>query len=107
MKKALLFTGCLLYALMALAEIEIYRVIPGKIIYKLFCCPLPSRCRLVFGGLWGTSLDIQKLGRYYDPSYQKTPVRLLGQSEIRRPRLRSEKQVKRQHDFVRPNFPGQ
>ncbi len=47
-------------------------IVPNQYtMYKLFTNRLPSRCRLVFCGLWGKSLDIMSLGRYYDPSYHE------------------------------------
>ncbi len=48
------------------------QIVPNKYkLYKLGVARLPMKCRLVFGGKWGSSLDIQKLGRYYDPSYHQ------------------------------------
>lgn len=47
-------------------------LVPGQYqLHKIFTAYLPAYCRLVFGGMWGLSLDLQKLGRYYDPSYQQ------------------------------------
>lgn len=40
-------------------------------LHKLFTAYISPRSRLVFGNLWGSSLDLMKLGRYYDPTYQK------------------------------------
>lgn len=46
--------------------------VPGKYkLYRLGIAYLPQSCRVVFGGLWGTALDIEDLGRYFDPSCQK------------------------------------
>jgi len=38
-------------------------------LHELFTARLPARVRLVFAERWGTSLDILKLGRYYDPTF--------------------------------------
>ncbi len=47
-------------------------IVPNQYkLYKLITNRLPARCRLVFCGLWGSSLDIMNLGRYYDPSYHE------------------------------------
>lgn len=52
--------------------VPIEAIKPGQYqLHKLFTATLPQRNRLVFGHLWGTSLDVMKLGRYYDPSYQQ------------------------------------
>jgi hypothetical protein len=53
-------------------RIKLADIVPNRYkLYKLFTTYLPARSRFVIGGLWGSSLDIQKLGRYYDPSYQQ------------------------------------
>jgi len=47
-------------------------IVPNEYhMYKLLTTSLPPRFRLVFLGLWGSSVDIMDLGRYYDPSYHE------------------------------------
>jgi hypothetical protein len=52
--------------------IEKERIVPGQ--YKLYCLGtayLPAASRFVLGGRWGSALDMNGFGRYYDPSYQQ------------------------------------
>lgn len=56
----------------ATGEIPANRIVPNQYhLYKLFTAPLTPKCRLVLGDLWGKSVDIMRLGRYFDPSYQR------------------------------------
>ena len=56
----------------ARGEIKKEDIVPNQYrLYKLFTAPLPAQCILVFGNMWGSSLDIRKLGRYFDPTYQQ------------------------------------
>ena len=53
------------------ASIPVKLLIPGKYtLVRLGETRISANTRLVLGGFWGTSLDINGLNRYYDPSYQ-------------------------------------
>ena len=53
-------------------EIKKTDIVPGQYkLYRLFTAALSPGSLLVFGNLWDSSLSIGKMGRYYDPSYQK------------------------------------
>lgn len=65
-------------------------IVPGK--YKLYLLKtgyLPQSCRFVLGNLWGTALDMEELGRYFDPSYQKKQYEFWASLKIEGPEFDS------------------
>ena len=53
------------------ASIPVKQLTPGTYsLIRLGETTISANTRLVLGGFWGTSLDINGLNRYYDPSYQ-------------------------------------
>jgi len=73
-------------------------IVPNRYkLYKLFTSYLPSRCRLVFCGLWGYSLDIQHLGRYYDPSYHQRQYEFWANMKLEGPLFDPDSKEKDSH----------
>jgi len=53
-------------------SVPVEKLKPGTYtLVRLGKTTISSATRLVLGGFWGTSLDMQNLNRYYDPSYQE------------------------------------